>query len=208
MSFQLASGVTVPHLTGIEQAYQVRQAKNHTVFTVNISHENLEPILLCLVSLVAVPGFFILEIPTHHDTERQLRKSDDDPFHKDVYYVDGQELEEFKQLWSAARDLLLDDGMVTFGFGSHPNCTDGKFDEVFVGKYKILTIYSNNPDKFSHALANFGISQVETLKTVWDNFSEGNPGRTERIEINGKDIYDLAESLKESGLYFKEHRSC
>lgn len=208
MNFQLALGVTVPHLTGIEQAYQVRQDKNYTVFTVNISHQNLEPILLSLVSLVAVPGFFILEMPTHQDVEQQLRKNDEDPFHKDVYYLDGQEIEGFKQLWGAARDLLLDDGMVTFGFGSHPNCTDGQFDEVFVGKYKILTIYSNNPDKFSQALADLGVPQVEKLKTVWDNFSEENPGRAERIEINGKDIYDLAESLKDNGLYFKEHRAC
>lgn len=208
MSFKLAPSVVVSDLHGIEQAYQVRQGKNYTVFMVNISHENLEPILLGLVPLVAVPGFFILEVPTHQDTERQLRKSEDDPFHKDVYYLDGQEIAGFKQLWSAARNLLLDDGMATFGFGSHPNCTDGEFDEVFVGKYKILTIYSNNPDKFSQALAGFGIPQVDELRTVWDNFSHENPGKAECIEVDGRDIYDLAESLKEQGLYFKEHRAC
>lgn len=208
MSFQLASGVTVPHLTGIEQAYQVRPGKKYTVFTINVSRENLEPILLGLVQLIAVPGFFVLEMPSHQIAEQQLRESNEDPFHKDVYYLDGQEIEGFKQLWADARDLLLDDGMVAFGFGSHPNCTDGQYDEVFVGKYKILTIYSNNPDKFSQLLAELDIHQVEELRTVWDNFSQENPGIAERIEINGKDIYDLAESLKKHGLYFKEHREC
>lgn len=206
MTFQLASGVTVPHLAGIEQAYQVRQGKKYTVFTVNISRENLETVLLNLIQLVATPGFFVLETPTNEIIEQQLRKNDDDPFHKDVYYLDGQETEGFKQLWDEARELLLDDGMVAFGFGSHPNCTDGQFDEVLVGKYKILTIYSNNPDKFTQALAQLGIPQVEELRTVWDNFSEDSPGIAERIEVNGKDIYDLVELLNKQGLYFKEYR--
>ena len=208
MTFQLASGVNVPHLTSIKQGYQVRQGKKYTVFTINISRENLESTIITLVQLVAVPGFFVLEMPTHKDTELQLRKSNDDPFHKDVYYLDGQESEGFKELWNEARELLLDDGMVTFGFGSHPNCTDGKYDEVFIGKYKILTIYSNNPDKFTQVLAEFNIPLVEELRTVWDNFSQENPGTAESIKVGGKDIYNLVESLKGRGLYFKEHRIC
>lgn len=208
MTFKLSFGVSVPDLTGIEQAYEVRQTEKYTIFTVNISRDNLEHALLSLIPLVATPGFFVLEVPSHEETEQRLRKNNDDPFHKDVYYLDGQEMVGFKQLWEVSRELLLDDGMVTFGFGSHPNCTDGQFDEVFVGKYKILTLYSNNPNKFIQALAELGIPQVEKLRTVWDNFSEENPGSAETIQINGKDIYDLAETLKEQGLYFKEHRSC
>lgn len=159
------------------------------------------------MSLVATPGFFVLEVPSHEETEQRLRKNNDDPFHKDVYYLDGQEMEGFKQLWEASRELLLDDGMVTFGFGSHPNCTEGQFDEVFVGKYKILTLYSNNLNKFIQALAELAIPQVKNLRTVWDNFSEENPGSAETIQINGKGIYDLVETLEEQGLYFKELRS-
>ena len=206
MSFQLASGVKVSDLTGIEQAFQVRKTEKYTVITLNISRENLESIILDLLPLVATPGFFVLEFPSHRDTEKLLRKDEDDPFHKDVYYLDGQGIDGFKQLWFSARELLLDDGIVTFGFGSHPNCTEGQTDEIFVGKYKIFKIYSNNPDKFLQALNKLDIPQVEKLKTVWDNFSKENPGRAERIDINGNDIYDLAESLKEQGLYFKEHR--
>jgi hypothetical protein len=144
---------------------------------------------------------------THAETEKLLRKTDEDNlYHKDVYYLDGQDIDGFKKIWNSGRDLLLDDGMVQFGFGSHPNCTEGKSDEVFVGKYKILSIYSNNPEKFSQALAGLEIPLVDKLHTVWDNFSEQNPGRAERIEMNGKDIYDLAEALKDHGLYFCERR--
>ena len=60
--------------------------------------------------------------------------------------------------------------MVQLGFGSHPNCIEVKSEEVFVVKYKILTICSNNLDKFSQALTTLGISLVDKLYIVWDNF--------------------------------------
>ncbi|MHC4401329.1 MAG: hypothetical protein ACYTG0_16780 [Planctomycetota bacterium] len=59
------------------------------VFTVNVSAENIHDAFCRLASEVNEPAFLLLETGTHRDIEQELRKNDTDPFHKDVYYLDG-----------------------------------------------------------------------------------------------------------------------
>lgn len=201
MSFSLALGVNVPDLTGIFEGYEVNEYEKYTSLKINVSRDNLEKVFMSLSEQVASPSFLILEHPTHRDKEEELRKSDSYPFHKDVHYMDDMDFDVFKSVWSKCSKHCLDDGSTTFGFGSH-----GGYDEIFVSKYKILYIYATEPKKYENVLHQFGISKVEHLKTVWDNFTEDNPGSISTIEIGGKRIFELVEELKQDGLYFHEHR--
>jgi len=200
-NFKPAKGIRVSNLDGIQEGYCVAEQQNYFIITVNVSAENIDFVFHSLCKKVRTPAFLILEHATHRDIERELRKNDTDSLHKDVFYIDGLQYKDFLKLYEKHKELLINDGMVQFGFGSH----DG-YDEVFVRKYKIFTIYADVPSKYTDELEQLGIGRDDNLKTVWENFTDETPGRCETISIDNKNIYDMFEELKESGLYFAERR--
>jgi len=98
-------------------------------------------------------------------------------------------------------DLFINDGMMNFGIGSHS-------EEVFVGSYKILNLYTLDPSNFHAALRNLGFKQEPRVKTVWDNMSQGSPGTRQAIAGLEKTIWQVIEELKGRGLYLAERRPC
>lgn len=200
--FRLAEGVEVNDLTGIEQGYELNQSEEgYYTFTVNVSAENMPHVFNELSGLVIGPGFIVFEIPTHEDEEKNLRQSESDPYHNDVYYLDGISWAKAKTIIDANTHLLFNDGMIHFGYGSHSG-----YDEVFVGQYKILTIYAEQPAKYQSALESLGIPRFDDLTTVWDNFTDDSPGKRFALTDLDKTIYEIVEELKAEGLYFAERR--
>ena len=201
MQFKLAKGCNVKDLSGIEEGYEFNDNGKFVTFTLNISRENIEKYFFHLASYVNKPSFFLLEHPTNEKIEKKLRKSDESPTHKDVYYRDNLDFEDLSSIWDKCSNFCLDCGMTNFGFGSHEG-----IDEVFITRYKICYILSGNHEKYLNALAELNMPHVEKLKTVWDNINYENPGETSSLKFEDKTIYDVVEDLKEDGLYFYEHR--
>jgi hypothetical protein len=200
--FKLAAGVSVSNLDGVIEGFSVQPTnQGYSVITINVSADKLQNIYLGLCALVATPAFAIVEIPTNQADEIKLREKPTDPFHNDVYYLDGISFDVYKQMFLAYSQLFIDDGGVTFGFGSHT----GR-DEVFVGRYKLVRIYADSPDKYLQYLKLQKYPRREPLRTVFDNFSPQSPGSTKAITVNGKTVYDLIEILKQKGFYFAERR--
>lgn len=199
--FKLVQGVHVADLHGIFESYSVIERKNHSTITVNVSAENIDKLFRLMVAEVRTPGFLLLEHGTNINVENELRKSDSGSYHKDVYYLDGLSLEDFIKIYSQYDELLTEDGEVNYGFGSH-NGTD----EVFVGPYKVFNIYTDQPYKYIELLEQNGIPRVDHMKTVWDTFTQDIPGMRTVIKINGIDIYEMVEQLKQKGLYLAERR--
>ncbi|HPH97807.1 MAG TPA: hypothetical protein PKW33_16505 [Anaerolineaceae bacterium] len=200
--FKLADGVCVTDIADIEEGYARQQTdEGYTVITVNISADRLEEIYLGLVNLVTAPGFAIVEIPVPQDVEKRLRQGPEDPYHKDVFYLDGITPEIYRGIFMPAAPLLIHDGMVTFGFGSHKG-----HDEVFVGRYKLTTIYADEPEKYIHFLKAQGYRRFEPLKTVFDTFTPSTPGSTRMIKVRGKTIYDMVKEWMRQGFYYAERR--
>jgi hypothetical protein len=201
-TFQLPNGIQVADLSGIREAYSVAIAKDgYHVFTVNVSAENIHDVFCRLAAEVNQPAFLLLETGTHRDVEQQLRKSDTDPFHKDVYYLDGLKWSTTESVLGSYAELFTHDGQLNFGFGSHEG-----HDEVFVGPYKLFTIYASEPAKYESALDELGFAKVERVKTVWDNFNENSPGKRNALTEATPTIWDMIEQLKEQGLYLAERR--
>lgn len=201
--FKLAVGVHVTDLSGISEGYTVaKTAQPYSVITVNVSADRLEEVFLSLAELVNTPGHVIVEIPTNEEVEKQLRENDQAPFHKDVYYLDGVGFDALKALFVSYAQFFVDDGGVTFGFGSHQG-----YDEVFVGRYKVMLIYAADPDKYIQKLDKLGYERRDPLRTVWDNLSPIAPGYTEVVTVEGKTVYDLVERLVEQGFYLAERRA-
>lgn len=202
LNFQLVRGVTVPDLTGIHEAYSMSVApRGHAVFTVNVSAERIDAVFRQLAGEVAEPGFLVLEIGTHASVEASLRKSDADPFHKDVFYLDGLTHRQLLGILDRHGDLLIQDGGIHFGFGSR----DG-VDEVFVGPYKIVYVYADAPQKYTTALDTLGYPREPRVRTVWHNFRRDAPGSRRVLTDVPTTIWDAIEELKGEGLYFAEHR--
>lgn len=194
-------GNHVPCLEGIEEGYTVRKNKEFYQLIINVSAENIDRVFRSLCMRIRTPGFLLLEHGTNTKIEEQLRKSDTDPFHKDVYYLDRLEHASFFQLYDKYKELLINDGEINYGFGSHTG-----MDEVYIGPYKIFTIFTDEVEKYFEVLSDVGIPKVEELKTVWQNFTKDAPGGRMTIKHNGIDIYKMVELLTEMGLYLGERR--
>ena len=200
--FQLAEGVSVPNLDGVSEGYSVRQTEAGDFhFVTNVSVERLETVFLTLASLVNEPGHLIVEKGTRRDDEECLRKSETDPLHCDVFYLDNISFARFRSLFERYSRFFVHCGGTNVGFGSGQGT-----DEVFVGKYKIVAIYSDEPQKYIAALEELRIPKRSELKTVWSGFTNDIPGHRCVITVEGKRIHEVIEELKEEGLYFSEHR--
>lgn len=201
-TFKLPEGIEVANLSGIFEAYSVkRMPDGHYVFTLNVSAENIATVFCRLAAEVNEPAFLLFEMPTHRDIEEQLRKSDTDPFHRDIYYFDGLVWDNAKGIFDQYQYLLYNDGEVNFGLGSHEG-----HDEVFVAAYKIFHIYADDPRKYHEALKELGFEEVPQVKTVWENFSEQAPGRRLVLKNADPTIWQMVEQLKDRGLYLAERR--
>jgi hypothetical protein len=200
--FQVPHGIQVADLTGIHEAYSVTVAQDgYHVFTVNVSAENIHHVFCRLAAQVKEPAFLLLETGTHRDIERQLRKNDADPFHKDVYYLDGVAWADAKPILETYSDLFTHDGEINYGFGSHEG-----HDEVFVGPYKIFSIYADEPAKYESVLNEMGIIRVDRVRTVRDNFTRDAPGQRRALTEAKPTIWDMIDELKAKGLYLAERR--
>ncbi len=98
-------------------------------------------------------------------------------------------------------ELLSNDGLCKFGFGSQSNN-----DEIMVDKYNVITISCKNNNLYMNLFRKNNIERTTSLVTAWNTFSEESPGVSEKIEINGKDVYSIITDYKSWGIYFAERR--
>lgn len=205
--FQLAQGNFVSNLDGIYECYQVEETTHvsdgapYYILTMNISYENLSPLLEAFCIYLDEPGFFFCEAPVTQTEEEKLRESEKSPFHYNVYYKDGCRREELLAILEKYGKWFLPDGMACFGFASH--ITN---DEIYVMKYKIVRIYTRNLQKYQSMLEHFRIPREAKIKTVWQNFTSETPGLCSLETIDGKMVYDIVDELMENGLYLAEQR--
>jgi len=200
--FQLAEGIEVKDLSGIREAFSIRRETEGDYFIqINVSSPNIIRVFRELAAEVNEPGFFLVEVGSPEEAEKQIRKKESDPFHKDVYYLDGKNWKDISPIIVKYQYLLSQDGGVNYGFGSH----SGR-DEVFVTAYKIFHIYADEPSKYIKTLLKLGFKEVDSLRTVWDNFTIDMPGRRNVLTHAKPNIWAMIENLKKDGLYFAERR--
>ena len=190
-------GCTVPFPEKIHEEYEI----NDNCIIANINADKIEDLLLDFIKLHNEPLFFILEIPSKQCAETEIKPGIVESLHKDVYYIDGCTQEEAFVIVSRVGKLLVNDGLSSFGFGCHIS-----HDEIMVGKYNVITIYSQNLDSYNVLLEKNELKRVNNLITAWDTFTHDAPGETERIETNGKNVFDIPEMFADWGIYLAEQR--
>ena len=205
--FQMAQGIRIPNLDGIHECYEVRERIHPSdgqpfySFAINIGVDKLRPLLESFCEGLDEPVFFLCEMPASRQEETELRRSEKDPFHRNVYYNDGCSVDELLGLLELYGEWFIQDGMSCFGFASHSSK-----DEIYVGKYKVTNLFTRDLERYKALLNCFHIPQEEQIKTVWANFLHDAPGECSLVTLQGRTVYDIVEEMLEGGLYLAERR--
>ncbi len=194
---QLRKGAKVPFPEQLCEGYEIRE----NMITANISANKIEMVMAHFICMRSEPVFFILELPVRQYEETESSPGVVEAFHKDVYYIDGCSRDEALTILSRVGQLMINDGLCSFGFGGHKSQ-----EEIVLGKYNIATIFSRNAESFRDFFKEHDIPEVSNLKTAWDTFSQDHPGSSEKIITNGKDVYSIPVDFEKWGIYKAEIR--
>lgn len=175
--FQTAAGITIPFPEKLHEQYQ----REGDSLICNLSFEKLADFISAYYAMLQEPLFLAI----HPDAEQE-----------EVWYLDGMTKKQLTTILDGYGELLYQDGLSAFAIGSL--ATE---DELFVQKYKILSLYSTQADRCETLLQRFGLTRTTHLITAWDTFSEQHPGSTERLEIAGQTVPDMIQALCAIGMY-------
>ncbi len=172
-----------------------------TGFVANVNADKIQTLLESFVLLHNEFCFIILEVPTNAKEETAFASDATRSLHKDVYYLDGLTAERAVEFLHVFGEWFIHDGLSSFGIGIHSGA-----NEIVLGKYNVVTVYTKTPQQYIGFFEAQGIREVKDIKTAWDFFTDDTPGESFLYEHEGKNIYDLVEHLKQYGLYFAERR--
>ena len=167
----------------------------------NVDADKIKDVLQHFIVMRKEPMFFILELPVTSNREEEVSPGVVKDTHKDIYYVDGCSQEECLVLLERYGELLINDGISSFGFGGHESQ-----DEIMVGHYNVLTIYSQKLDDFEGFYEMHEIEKKDDIVTAWDTFTKDTPGQSLRYELDGKTVFDIPDLLKDLNIYLAETR--
>lgn len=194
---RLKSGCKVPFPDLLEEGYMV---KGNQIIA-NIDIKNIEAVMQHFIMMHEEPLFFILELPAAANDESEIRPGVVKELHKDVYYIDGCTQEEALAILLKAGNILFNDGLSAFGYGGHESD-----DEIMFGKYNVLTIFSKDIEKYDEFFGAHKVKKKSNILTAWEIFDKDHPGISERVTIEGKDVFSLPKQFEEWGMYFAERR--
>lgn len=196
---EMIQGCKVPDANALIEQYQLQDQ----VFTANVNAEKIKEVMRHFINIQKELLFFVLELPANEKDEIRLRQDDTSPLHKDIYYMDALTREEALALLSRYGERLVHDGLSHFGFGVQDNSA-----EIISRKYNIITLWTNQPEKYDGFFEAHDIPRVDRCLTAWDTFTPENPGESTLVEVDGKTVFDLPGEMKDWGLYFAEQREC
>ena len=206
--FQLIKGASIPDISGLKEEYQIDANKLHA----NVSAENIPIVFESFLSKMNEnePLFLFIEVPCSEEDELRMNPPQSGQertikkYHRDVYYLDGYNREGMLMfLHSGVGELLINDGLVFFGFGSMDSHIElGKY------KYNVLMGYLHGQETnfLTDIFDELHIPCEKNIVTAWQLLSDENPGTSQKYVFDGKDIYVLVDQMKELGLYKAETR--
>lgn len=191
---RIADGIKLPFPELIKPEYQV--ASRYLVFNADI--DNLMNVVVDFLDKINPPLLFFLEIPCTAQEEQELRKSNEDPFHYQLYYLQVRDKEVIFNILNKFGAILLHDGLTQFGLLSHEH------DEIYISKYKVTYIKGKNFRDYVQLLEDHHYTRTEEIITPWKTFSQENYGISSHVTMNGMDIYHILAELKKEGMYLYE----
>lgn len=194
---KLRKGNKVPFPEMLSEGYMHEDDR----ITANVSADKLKAVLAHFIAVHKEPLFFILELPSNLKRQKILRPGVMEAFQNDVYYIDGCTQEKAVAILEKTADILINDGMSSFGFGCHES-----HDEIMVGKYNVVTVFCSNPKVYEGFFEQHEIHEDAQLVTAWDTFRKNHYGESKRVDTDGKNIFDIPDMLKDMGIFLAGKR--
>ncbi len=114
-----------------------------TYFKANVGEDKIKELLCHFISIHNEHLFFILELSSNKAAETEIRFGTVSALHKDIYYIDGCNQKDALTIFEKVSSILINDGLCSFGFGCH-----NSHDEIMVGKYNVVILYTKNSEKY------------------------------------------------------------
>lgn len=178
--FVLCQGVSLRSTGKVVSAFSVSGENISGV----LSAEKLLPAAKAFIKAAAEPVFFFLELP----------EPDGEGF--ETYYLDNCTKKVAYAIIDRYGELLANDGISRFGFGS--NSTD---EEIYFEDYQEFTAYVKSPEKFAKSLEALGAVNKNGYATLWDQLSDDNVGCLSAVELDGETVFDIPDALSDAGMY-------
>lgn len=194
MAFELVQGIHVDNVGDVHSVYSVDENGIMAAFGADVFEEAVTE----LVAELSEPVFFFLENPCSPEEEKQLRKNSNDPYHYNVYYLDNCTLPVAKAIMERYGELLVNDGVSRFGFGSHESG-----EEIFCRDYQTVSVYGDSK-KYKKVLDKLDVPCEKEIMTLWDVLSGDNSGTCSTVEINGETVHDIVVNLEPEGMYLAD----
>lgn len=200
---KMIKGSHVPKPQMLSQGFEITDSR----IIANVDADNIRKIIEGFLDMnKALPLFMFIEVPANIKDEKIIGKTEDgyvqlEAHHKDVYYLDGISSESLKQLLEPFYDILINDGLSSFGVGNPYGEEVGKY------KYNEMILFGKELQRYAPLLEQNGVFQTNRLITAWDTFTPDSPGTCEKYsDEKGRDIYGIIDALKEFGMYRAEQR--
>lgn len=178
-NFVVTQGLVLSDTAGVGEFFESIQGG----YAVYPSAVKMKALAESFIDKISEPMFFFLELP-----------KEDDALKYDVYYLECTK-PVAKAVLKRYGELLINDGVSRFGFGSHKND-----EEIYFSSLQTVYIYTKRVDEFERVLKDIGISNDKKLSAA-DKFDPENDDIT-LVEIDGETVFDIADNLKDAGLYF------
>ncbi len=185
--FVLCQGVSLRTTGNVESAFSVDTESIRGVLSADL----MIPAAKAFIKEVSEPVFFFLELPLEADGEF------------DTYYLDNCTKKVAYAVIERFGELLVNDGISHFGFGS--NASD---EEIYFEDYQEFSAYVKSPEKLAKSLEQLGVQRKEQFTTLWDQLSDDNLGCLSAVELDSETVFDIPDALKNAGMYkVKEDKS-
>lgn len=192
-NFKLIEGLNIENTLGVKSSYI---KVNDSEISCVISAEKIKSIISKAVKLIKKPYFFI-EVPCTEAQEAELSKNGDNGLHLQLYNLEVT-TKVADAILKRYGDLLINDGVTNFGFGSLETET-----EIYVMPFQSIMFYSqNNITVFEKILNDFNIIKTSNKDyiSIDSLISKENPADRVLVELNGETVFDVIDSLQDEGL--------
>lgn len=178
--FVLCQGVSLRSTQDVKPAFLVQGNDLRGV----LSAQQIIPVAEAFIEYVTEPVFFFVELAAQVQEEFE------------TYYLDNCTKEVAMAVLKSYGELLANDGLSRFGFGS--NSTD---EELYFEDYQGFSAFVKDPEGFAKRLEKLGVQRRKSVKTLWDVLSDDNVGCLSAVELDGETVFDIPVLLKEAGMY-------
>lgn len=193
--FKIIEGLNIAETSGVKSSY-VKETSSEIKCV--ISAEKIKSVIKKAVKLIKKPYFF-LEVPCTDSQEEKLSEKGEGGTHMQLYNLEVT-YDVANAILDRYGDLLINDGITNFGFGSLLNET-----EIYVMPFQNIMLYNkNDASNFEKVLKDFNIPELksEQFITLDSLLSKDNPADRVLVELDGETVFDVIENLKEVGLTF------